>query len=353
MKQWWKKKKFWSILLGIIILGLIIYFVFFAPRTEILKEELKEEEISEEFKWDKSAPTSLIESPEVGAWQRANFSIETFEEDLESGVNPDQCKYETCAYNPEGDEFCTDWISRECNYTQMITVGQGRMCRFEGRKACFVYVGAKDKAGNFGESNKYYHIDWTKPRVEKVYIEETLEKQTYPIEVKKGIEYLFKVKVTDNFKIAQCSFYVDDKFQKEMSFSPSDWSNTCTASATFTFPEPKSYFVYALCSDAARNGAKGETVEIKINLPPKIFTCRVNPTQGTTQTNFQFGVEATDPDGDELFYFWDFGDGENSLENNPTHRYSKTGTSEPKVIVFDGRGGEVECSTAWVTVNEK
>src|SRR3990172_2296655 len=46
-----------------------------------------------------------------------------------------------------------------------------------------------------------------------------------------------------------------------------------------------------------------------------------------------------DPDGDELTYLWDFGDGQTSAEPNPSHTYSQNGVYSVTLTVSDGRGG--------------
>ncbi|MCC7376554.1 MAG: PKD domain-containing protein [Verrucomicrobiales bacterium] len=62
--------------------------------------------------------------------------------------------------------------------------------------------------------------------------------------------------------------------------------------------------------------------------------------EGTTAQTFRFSVAASDPDGDELAYFWEFGDnvpGENSSAVN--HRWSSSGDFRVRCTVSDLRGG--------------
>ncbi len=81
------------------------------------------------------------------------------------------------------------------------------------------------------------------------------------------------------------------------------------------------------------------------NQPPLIELCDVNPTKGTTQKSFVFSfvAQAHDPEGGELNYFWDFGDGATSSEQNPSHIYEQEGGYLPKVYVFDQEGAISVC----------
>jgi PKD repeat protein len=55
-----------------------------------------------------------------------------------------------------------------------------------------------------------------------------------------------------------------------------------------------------------------------------------------------FTDTSTDPDGDQLSYRWDFGDGETSTEENPAHTYESNGTY---VITFNVTDGEASNQT--------
>jgi len=67
----------------------------------------------------------------------------------------------------------------------------------------------------------------------------------------------------------------------------------------------------------------------------------VRPMQFTYQDTLQFTSTVTDQDGaiDEPFtYLWDFGDGNTSTEQNPTHQYPNGGTFDVTLTVTDARG---------------
>jgi len=84
---------------------------------------------------------------------------------------------------------------------------------------------------------------------------------------------------------------------------------------------------------------------VSSNLNPVISLCRVEPSEGFSQDNFQFNFKgkAIDPDGDELEFKWEFGDGETSNRKQTPHFYKKTGVFTPKLIVNDNRGGQAVC----------
>jgi len=73
------------------------------------------------------------------------------------------------------------------------------------------------------------------------------------------------------------------------------------------------------------------------NKPPTAdFT--FSPEEPTTRDEIQFTDRSTDPEGELVSWFWDFGDGSGSRERNPTHRYSEPGTYTVKLVVEDGGG---------------
>ncbi|MBI5689039.1 MAG: PKD domain-containing protein [Verrucomicrobia bacterium] len=58
------------------------------------------------------------------------------------------------------------------------------------------------------------------------------------------------------------------------------------------------------------------------------------------RTNVIFRASATDPDGDPVYYRWDFGDGQiNPNFDNLTRRFTKGGRYSLRVSAHDGRGG--------------
>lgn len=90
-----------------------------------------------------------------------------------------------------------------------------------------------------------------------------------------------------------------------------------------------------------------ESLDLAINLGP--FPANQPPTtvasastiNAATAQNVTFTATATDPNGDTLAYFWDFGDGDYSVDNSATttHSFSSAGEYYVEVTVSDMKGG--------------
>ena len=70
------------------------------------------------------------------------------------------------------------------------------------------------------------------------------------------------------------------------------------------------------------------------------------------RTDVTFNASATDPDGDAVYYHWDFGDNTIAPATaNVTHRWLKGGTYTVRCTALDGRGGSAT-TTLTVTVDD-
>jgi len=73
------------------------------------------------------------------------------------------------------------------------------------------------------------------------------------------------------------------------------------------------------------------------NEPPRAdFTS--SPSEPAPGDTVQFTDKSTDPDGEVVSWFWDFGDGTGSTEQNPTHQYGEAGTYTVELTVEDDDG---------------
>ncbi len=117
------------------------------------------------------------------------------------------------------------------------------------------------------------------------------------------------------------------------------WAGYCT------FNNPGTYSFY--CSV---HGEMTGTVIVAgaQNQPPTVSASRTPTGDVTTGTSIAFSATGADADGDTLTYAWDFGDGQTSTAQNPSHSYSTPGTKTAKVTVSDGKGGAAETTLSIV-----
>ncbi len=346
-----KSKKFWFTILALIIIGLLIYFIF------VKKESIENGTTPEngEIEQDEISPISFIRSPTLGSWHSINFSVKVLDDDLESGLDYDSCEYKVVSYKDE-QERSSGWMKRKCNFDLTISVGENKMCSFEGKDACWIYVRSKDNDNNqhiaklSNKSVAYFSIDWSKPFISKIFITNTEQEQTYPINIKENKEYILKTEVIDNVRVAVCYLYINDKNQGIMLKLDPDCYKECVFNKEFKPETTGTYKAFAVCKDTISGWQKGETMELKTNLAPIISSCRVVPSSGNFETNFQFFLDVLDPDNNELYFSWDFNDGESSSLKNPIHYYENPGTYKPQVIVSDNQDASDTCTTAWVSV---
>jgi len=73
-----------------------------------------------------------------------------------------------------------------------------------------------------------------------------------------------------------------------------------------------------------------------------------NPNPATAGAAVAFTLAATDPDGDALAYFWEFGDGSTDTAANPSHVFTTAGVYSVLVTVTDGKGGSAEATVSVV-----
>lgn len=74
--------------------------------------------------------------------------------------------------------------------------------------------------------------------------------------------------------------------------------------------------------------------EVTSNTPP-IVNLNMNPSSGVVPATIAFSTTAYDSDGIISVYRWEFGDGSESRESNPSHTYLSPGTYTVKLTVFD------------------
>ena len=117
-----------------------------------------------------------------------------------------------------------------------------------------------------------------------------------------------------------------------------------TVEFELTAPEiPRDYSIQIF---AAGSGGKGGTLITQVEVkPPEGEPIEVNlfPTAFFLYTRHTMTIEfedkSRDLDGTITSWFWDFGDGTNSSDQNPIHTYAGLGTYKVILTVTDDKGG--------------
>jgi hypothetical protein len=134
-----------------------------------------------------------------------------------------------------------------------------------------------------------------------------------------------------------------------------------SASYGHTYAKDGDYTVYfAARQTSTADGYSGwNQTHIRIidasNQPPVLSAISMTPSTGiTTATYIDFSVTATDPNGDQIYYMWDLGDGFTSPGSTVTHRYTSVGPGGSWTVhayATDNRQGSAEqVSTRGVSI---
>jgi len=119
-----------------------------------------------------------------------------------------------------------------------------------------------------------------------------------------------------------------------------DGATSTLQNPTHIFNSIGTYTVRLTVSD--ENGTTGEntvviTVSALANNPPRALII-ATPSSGITPLAVTFIGSGTDPDGRIIAYFWDFGDGTSTDEQNPVHTFADVGTHSVTLAVTDNDG---------------
>ena len=104
------------------------------------------------------------------------------------------------------------------------------------------------------------------------------------------------------------------------------------------------YFVYAGNGEMNFDEVRFTGTGVAVNVAPTIRSVTATPDDGATPLEVNFAATADDPDGDDITYSWDFGDGGTGSGANATHTYTTPGTYAARVTATDATGKSSEKS---------
>jgi PKD repeat protein len=148
-------------------------------------------------------------------------------------------------------------------------------------------------------------------------------------------------------------------FTDESTGSRSSWlwnfgdGNTSTAqSPSHTYSAAGSYDVTLTATNAEGSDTLGRTGYITVTMPPlpvpPVAAFSSAPTSGNAPLPVSFTDQST---GSPTTWSWDFGDGNSSTAQNPTHTYGTPGTYSVVLTVSNPQGSDSLTLSNYITVN--
>ncbi|MEC8878027.1 MAG: PKD domain-containing protein, partial [Candidatus Thermoplasmatota archaeon] len=105
------------------------------------------------------------------------------------------------------------------------------------------------------------------------------------------------------------------------------------------YVQPRSYNVSLKVYDNLNSIATTWVIITVINLEPQVDYA-VTPVSANTTVSFTLEYNSSDPDGSIVGWTWDFGDGNNSSEQNPQYRYLLPGDYSVTLTAQDNLGAQ-------------
>ena len=118
-----------------------------------------------------------------------------------------------------------------------------------------------------------------------------------------------------------------------------DGTTSTEVNPTHVYLNAGSYNAQLSVTDSAGLLAKSTPISIQvktINRTPNALIASAVAVSNTPVTMRFSSAGSSDPDGDLLYYYWQFGDGGKSSEANPTHTYAQSGSYSVTLTVGDG-----------------
>ena len=145
-------------------------------------------------------------------------------------------------------------------------------------------------------------------------------------------------------------------FTDQSTGSPASWlwnfgdGNTSTAqSPSHTYSAVESYDVTLTATNAEGSDTLGRTDYITVTMPsPPVAAFSGAPTSGNAPLPVSFTDQST---GSPTTWSWDFGDGNASTAQNPTHTYGTPGTYSVVLTATNPQGSDSLTLSNYITIN--
>ena len=156
-----------------------------------------------------------------------------------------------------------------------------------------------------------------------------------------GITYNYSTSTTD-LDDDQIYYWFDwDDGTNSGWIGPYNSNETCNISKTWNDSDTFSIKIKAKDTyDAEIGNGWSTTLNVTITNPLPIVNFTYTPANPKTTDIIQFNDSSTDENGYIASWYWDFKDGTNSIEQNPTHQYYNPGSYQVTLTVTDNNDGQ-------------
>ena len=129
-----------------------------------------------------------------------------------------------------------------------------------------------------------------------------------------------------------------------------DGNRSAEQNPAHTYTEVGNYTVTLTVTNTAGNATETKPEYIRASSPiVPAAEFNASPLSGTAPLEVQFTDNSTN---NPTFWYWNFGDGKNSTEQNPSHNYTNAGTYTVTLTVATTAGQDKEVKTDYITVLE-
>ena len=261
--------------------------------------------------------------------------------------------YSTSAIDPDGDcvQYLLDWGDGTASITDPIEFGTVASANHSWSKAGVYQVRTNAKDDKGASSG------WSEP------LNVTIDAQPDSPSIPSG-PCLGKPEIPHTYIVSAID---PDGDQIRFTF---DWGDGTTStigpvdsgtkvSASHSWSKSAIYQIRANATDSfGKSSGWSQPLTVTINIPPNSPSMPSGPSSGRPGTLYTYSASAVDPDGDEIEFSFDWGDGTTSIvgpgdsgeEAEAGHAWIQAGTYQVKANAADSKGATSEWSKSWTVI---